>query len=650
MPTWFTASFIILTGGLLLRLLTRRIDPSPTLQRVLLSSYALRVLLTLTLFYVSFWQLPLLRSLQTHPGFWAFGLDCPVYHTFGTKILEAWNQRTELPNPGLGMEYFFFIAGVYKVFGCHPLFAALLNSWLSAGVGLLTYLIGRKFMDRPGALTATGLVSFWPSSLIWPTQLLKDTLAWFLVFGAILLVCELTAQERRRPLPALRWLLRSMLLGIIVILATRLRFYLGSSLSLASMVIFGPAAASAWLRRLGRTGARYASIPLVIVTSTLFARTVDPFQLLSPRHLDRGYFNLAIQSWRKGNLQTASEAFRKAIQHNPDLKEAHVGLAVVQDHLDAQQQRPAVNTEFLAQKKAKPRRWSSSKLQPIKVTKQVPQLPSGGAAQPVPVAFAATTPQPNCVEPGRSKSGEPEITSHCLGARLPAVRDQGIPFNLLHEEDRLAMANVRFSLGATPLERQRTTDRVGQPHRAPGWLTQTSAEFNDEALSSLREMAPAFLDTKRRGFIASGGHSLMDGWAYISSTQKLMAYLPRALTIGFLAPFPWQWFDISGSTGIMRALSGIEMGLIYLLLPGIVIGVWEIAKRRCLGGVFMVVFITVLAATMSLVVANLGTIFRLRLQFLLPLLIVAAAGHPIVIYRRLFGIKGSPRARFVVER
>ncbi len=98
--------------------------------------------------------------------------------------MDAWEKGTELPDPGLGIEYFFVVAAVYKLLGCHPLYPALFNSWLSSLSGLLAYLIGRRLFDQRAAVISAVLVSFWPSSLLWSTQLLKDSLSWSLIVAA----------------------------------------------------------------------------------------------------------------------------------------------------------------------------------------------------------------------------------------------------------------------------------------------------------------------------------------------------------------------------------------------------------------------------------------------------------------------------------
>jgi len=159
------------------------------------------------------------------------------------------------------------------------------------------------------------------------------------------------------------------------------------------------------------------------------------------------------------------------------------------------------------------------------------------------------------------------------------------------------------------------------------------SQVGNQMVLSAQEMTPQFFGVKRAGFVASGGYSLMDAWVRIFNFGSLVAYLPRALVVGLFAPFPWQWFDAKGSTGIMRTWASVEMLLIYLLIPALIVGVRTIVKQRRVEGIFLLTAILLIAVSMSLVVANLGTLFRLRLQFLLPLLLVIAVGDPVGIYR-----------------
>ena len=136
---------------------------------------------------------------------------------------------------------------------------------------------------------------------------------------------------------------------------------------------------------------------------------------------------------------------------------------------------------------------------------------------------------------------------------------------------------------------------------------------------------------------------MTDSWAHISTPLKLIAYLPRALAIGLLAPVAWPWSGAKGSTGGMEAVASAEMLLLYLLLPGIGCGVWELLRRRRAAHWYVLVLILVVMAPIALVVANLGILFRLRLQFLL-LLLAAAAGRPLEPYRRMWSwVRGGGR-------
>lgn len=86
---------------------------------------------------------------------------------------------------------------------------------------------------------------------------------------------------------------------------------------------------------------------------------------------------------------------------------------------------------------------------------------------------------------------------------------------------------------------------------------------------------------------------------------------------------------------MMRTLAGAEMAVWYLLLPCVGVGMWRLLRRSRSQSELLFFLTTILALTvsMSLVVANLGTLFRLRLLFLLPLLIVASAADPMELFR-----------------
>ena len=148
-------------------------------------------------------------------------------------------------------------------------------------------------------------------------------------------------------------------------------------------------------------------------------------------------------------------------------------------------------------------------------------------------------------------------------------------------------------------------------------------------------VGPKALITARLGFTTSGGYSLTDEEVDVSRSIALLRYLPRSLMMALLAPFPSQWFDVSGSTGVMRVCAGAEMLLIYALLPSVLTGMWLMAMHREPGGLLMLFFATLVMITEALVIANLGILFRLRLLFLFPLLIMAAGAGVLSPYRKI---------------
>src|SRR3989338_5452879 len=123
-------TFLVMSwvGARLIRQLAMPVA-GPSVCRLLLMSYGLRVILGLALFVISYWRLPILLTLQAEfPGFWQFAPDATVYHYYGSQIASAWLAGTPIPNiEGLGIEYFVVVAAAYIFFGSHPIMAALVN-------------------------------------------------------------------------------------------------------------------------------------------------------------------------------------------------------------------------------------------------------------------------------------------------------------------------------------------------------------------------------------------------------------------------------------------------------------------------------------------------------------------------------------------
>ena len=129
---------------------------------------------------------------------------------------------------------------------------------------------------------------------------------------------------------------------------------------------------------------------------------------------------------------------------------------------------------------------------------------------------------------------------------------------------------------------------------------------------------------------------MVDEDVEISDVRGLVRYLPRTFVVALLTPFPGQWFDYSGSTGRMRLMAAAEMILIYVLLLSMGGGAWAIVRRRERGGLLLLIFVLVMMVQLGFVMANVGTLFRHRLLFLFPLLIIASNPDWPMSYQRLW--------------
>jgi hypothetical protein len=132
----------------------------------------------------------------------------------------------------------------------------------------------------------------------------------------------------------------------------------------------------------------------------------------------------------------------------------------------------------------------------------------------------------------------------------------------------------------------------------------------------------------RYNFIADGRHvsgSMIDSDVIFNSATDVVRYIPRALEIGCLAPFPSMWFQAGQNVGLLgRLLSGSEMMLTYLLEIFAGIFLWQNRKHFSSWLLFLTIMIGMLA--IGFVVANVGTLYRMRYPFWVLVVIMGAAG------------------------
>ena len=133
----------------------------------------------------------------------------------------------------------------------------------------------------------------------------------------------------------------------------------------------------------------------------------------------------------------------------------------------------------------------------------------------------------------------------------------------------------------------------------------------------------------RRRFIIEGAQrsgSMIDENVVFTSRADVISYIPRALEIGYLAPFPSMWFTTGYSVGLAgRLLSGIEMALTYLLEILACIFIWR--NRKYFSSWLLLLLTTLLGMlALGLVVVNAGTLYRMRYPFWTQLVIMGAGG------------------------
>ena len=131
------------------------------------------------------------------------------------------------------------------------------------------------------------------------------------------------------------------------------------------------------------------------------------------------------------------------------------------------------------------------------------------------------------------------------------------------------------------------------------------------------------ISTRRAGFRSyTSRASDIDPEVQFSTTGEIVRFIPRALVIGFFAPFPKMWVQ-AGSFGFAtRILSGLETLAMYFVYVGVGVTVWRERRNRKMWLLFLVATIAMLA--LGLVVVNAGALFRLRYAFWILMIVLAA--------------------------
>jgi hypothetical protein len=107
---------------------------------------------------------------------------------------------------------------------------------------------------------------------------------------------------------------------------------------------------------------------------------------------------------------------------------------------------------------------------------------------------------------------------------------------------------------------------------------------------------------------------------------ELLAYVPRAAMIGLFAPFPNRWMDDATRKGgtLMRRVAAFEMILLYIALALVPYTVWHWRKR--IGTYLILLHCLIQVAIFSLIISNVGALYRFRYGFVMTLAALGLAG------------------------
>ena len=136
-------------------------------------------------------------------------------------------------------------------------------------------------------------------------------------------------------------------------------------------------------------------------------------------------------------------------------------------------------------------------------------------------------------------------------------------------------------------------------------------------LSQFKERRAGF-----RSYISQASN--IDRDVQFRTPGDIVRYVPRALAIGFFAPFPKMWVQ-SGSYGRAgRLLSGAETLVMYFLYLAVAVSLWRERRNLKLWFIFLVAATGLLA--LGLIVVNAGALYRIRYVFWMLLIVIAAEG------------------------
>lgn len=277
-------SYVLLlaAGGLLWFLWRRASRRSPEIRAALTTGFLIRALLGVALFFISWLELPVARSLQQPGGLWFYAMDAARY--MGEAAVAASGgfhgivALQRLPPSAFFVQ---ILAVAIRLLGDVASIALLLNALAYLGACAAVVATAQRIgaSQRATALVIAA-ISLSPSLILWSTQPLKDTLL------TMLLVCVFMAGLAWQQVWIDRGVARKPALAIVAAAAFWLALWsIGGIRWYLALVLwlFTPILALVLIRARGRRAiAAIATLAFVIV---MFSSIVVGAQWLIPHHL-----------------------------------------------------------------------------------------------------------------------------------------------------------------------------------------------------------------------------------------------------------------------------------------------------------------------------------------------------------------------------
>ena len=115
-------------------------------------------------------------------------------------------------------------------------------------------------------------------------------------------------------------------------------------------------------------------------------------------------------------------------------------------------------------------------------------------------------------------------------------------------------------------------------------------------------------------------NSIQDAEIIPDNLEQMLVYIPRALQLALLSPFPDTWLD---TLSLTRIVGSFETLILYLFIPGVIL---LMLQRNTLSTWVIIVFATSFLVIYAYATPNLGTLHRIRYPFISLFILLGALG------------------------